>query len=172
METERLRLRPWRPEDAEAALGLYGDADLVKWLSPAMTVVPDLEAMRAVLERWATEDAELAGVAGRWAVEALDDGRLVGGVALLPLPPHGEDLELSYQISSAEQRQGFAAEAARRVVRQAFGNGVPELFVVARSANLAGAGLALTLGFQWVGETSKYYNLRLQIYRLRPSDLS
>jgi hypothetical protein len=24
---------------------------------------------------------------------------------------------------------------------------------------------------QWVGETDKYYDLRLQVYRLRPTDL-
>jgi len=37
--TERLRLRPWRPDDADAALALYGDPHVVRWLSPAMTVV-------------------------------------------------------------------------------------------------------------------------------------
>lgn len=169
--TERLRLRPWDPEDADAALGLYGDPDLVKWLSPAMTVLPDVEAMRAVLEQWAAEDTRLTWPAGRWAVEALDDGRLVGGVALLPLPPGDEDLELSYQVLRTEQGQGFATEAARRAIRRAFDEGVPELFVVARPANAAGAGVAKRLGFQWVGETSKYYDLRLQTYRLRPADL-
>ena len=25
---------------------------------------------------------------------------------------------------------------------------------------------------QWVGETTKYYGLRLQVYRIRPADLS
>ena len=170
--TERLRLRPWDPEDAGAALGLYGDAQLVRWLSPAMTVVGDVGAMRAVLEQWAAEDTRLTWPAGRWAVEALDDGRLVGGVALLPLPPGDEDLELSYQVLPDEQGKGFATEAARRAVRRAFDEGVPELFVVARPANGAGAGVAKRLGFQWVGETSKYYDLRLQTYRLRPADLA
>src|SRR5690348_6456819 len=160
LTTERLRLRPWRVDDAEAALGLYGDEQLVKWLSPAMTVVRDVDAMRSVLEQWAAEDTRLTWPAGRWAVEALDDGRLVGGVALLPLPPGDEDLELSYQILKSEQRQGFASEAARRAARRAFDEGVPELFVVARPANAGGSGVAKRLGFQWVGETTKYYNLR------------
>jgi RimJ/RimL family protein N-acetyltransferase len=169
--TERLRLRPWRPDDAEAALGLYGDPQLVKWLSPAMTVVQDVAAMRSVLEQWAAEDARLSWPAGRWAVEALDDGRLVAGVALLPLPPGDEDLELSYQVLATERGKGYATEAARRAARRAFDEGAPELFVVARPANGAGAGVAKRLGFQWVGETSKYYGLRLQTYRLRPAEL-
>jgi RimJ/RimL family protein N-acetyltransferase len=170
--TERLRLRPWDPDDAEAALALYGDPQLVKWLSPAMTVVGDAGAMHAVLEQWTAEDYRLTWPAGRWAVETLDDGRLVGGVALLPLPPGDEDLEVSYQVLKTEQGQGFATEAARRAVRRAFDEGVPELFVVARPANAAGLGVARRLGFQWVGETSKYYDLRLQTYRLRPAELT
>jgi RimJ/RimL family protein N-acetyltransferase len=170
--TERLRLRPWSPDDAAAALALYGDPHLVRWLSPAMTVVADVPAMAGILEQWAAEDARLTWPAGRWAVEALDDGRLVGGVALLPLPPGDEDLELSYQVLQGEQGKGFATEAARRAVRRAFDEGVPELFVVSRPANAAGTAVAKRLGFQWVGETSKYYDLRLQIYRLRPADLT
>ena len=31
--------------------------------------------------------------------------------------------------------------------------------------------VARRLGMQWVGETDKYYDLRLQVYRLRPTDL-
>ena len=27
------------------------------------------------------------------------------------------------------------------------------------------------VGMEWVGETSKYYDLRLQVFRIRPSDL-
>jgi RimJ/RimL family protein N-acetyltransferase len=169
--TERLRLRPWAVADADAALRLYGDPDLVRWLSPAMTVVHDLDHMRGLLEQWTAEDARLTWPAGRWAVETLDDGRLVGGVALLPLPPGDEDLELSYQVLREEQGKGYASEAARRAAQRAFGESVPELFVVVRPANGAGAAVAKRLGFQWVGETSKYYDLRLQIYRVRPAEL-
>lgn len=172
LQTDRLRLRPWRPEDAVAALGLYGDAAVVRWLSPAMTAVPDAPAMRCVLEQWVVEDARLTPPAGRWAVEARDDGRLVGGVALLPLPPGDEDAEIGYQILPHEQGHGFATEATRGVAAWAFAQGLPELFVVARPNNRAGIAVARRLGFQWVGETTKYYGLRLQIYRVRPSELA
>jgi RimJ/RimL family protein N-acetyltransferase len=172
LTTERLRLRPWTPDDAEAALGLYGDEQLVRWLSPAMTVIEDAQAMRSVLEQWTAEDVRLSWPAGRWAVETLDDGRLVGAVALLPLPPGDEDLELSYQVLKSEQGQGFATEAAHRAARRAFDEGAPELFVVARPANEGGLAVAKHLGFQWVGETSKYYDLRLQTYRIRPAELT
>jgi [ribosomal protein S5]-alanine N-acetyltransferase len=171
LETQRLLLQPWRPEDAEQAWRLYGDPELVRWMSPAMTPVPDVAAMRLVLEQWAQEHARLTPPAGRWAVREREGSRLLGGVALLPLPPDAEDTELAYVLLPAERGQGFATEAAAALVRWAFREGLPEVFVVARPRNAAGIAVAQRLGFQWVGETSKYYDLRLVVYRLRPGDL-
>jgi len=42
---------------------------------------------------------------------------------------------------------------------------------VMRPANERAEKLAERLGMQWVGETDKYYGLRLKVYRLRPTDL-
>lgn len=171
LHTERLRLRPWQPDDAERALGIYGDPEVIRWLNPAMSIVPDQRTMRAVLEQWAAEHQRLPPPAGRWSVESRADGRLIGGIALVPLPPGGEDAEVSYQVLNQERGQGFASEAVDRVVTWAFHQGMPEVFVVARPANSAGVAVARKLGFQWVGETTKYYGLRLQVFRLRPADL-
>jgi len=38
--------------------------------------------------------------------------------------------------------------------------------------NERGAGTARRIGMQWVGETDKYYETRLNVYRLWPSDLT
>src|SRR5512139_949741 len=97
--TERLRLRPWRADDAQAALEIYGDPEIARRLSPALGQVPDAAAMRLVLEQWIAEDARLVPPSGRWAVERLADGRLLGGAILLPLPPGDEDLEFGWQIA-------------------------------------------------------------------------
>jgi RimJ/RimL family protein N-acetyltransferase len=172
LQTERLVLRPWRPDDAEAALALYGDPALVRWLSPALTAVPDVGAMRLVLEQWILEHGRLAPPAGRWAVETRADGRLVGGIVLLPLPPGDEDSEVGYLLLPSERGKGLATEATGALVRWAFSQGLPEVFVVSRPSNHAGSAVAKRLGFQWVGETTKYYGLRLQVHRLRPADLA
>src|SRR6266487_6048274 len=85
--TERLVLRRWNTDDAGAALGAYGDAEVARWLAPAMDRVHDLAAMRIVLQQWVTEDARLMAPAGRWAIEHRQDRRVIGGATLLPLPP-------------------------------------------------------------------------------------
>jgi len=171
IRSARLTLRPWSPDDAEAALGVYGVEAVARWLSPAMDRVPDVSTMRALLEDWVLEVADLELPQGRWAVELAETGELVGGIALLPLPPEGEDLEIAWQLAPGAWGSGLAAEAGHAVAHHAFGSGVEELFAVVRDRNTRGAATAERVGMEWVGETDKYYDLRLQVYRLRKGDL-
>lgn len=172
LETERLILRPWRQEDAEAALGVYGEAGVARWLSPAMDRVPDGNAMRLVLQQWIAEDARLVSPAGRWAIELQEDHRVVGGAVLLPLPPGNEDLEMGWQLNPEVWGRGYATEAGRAVARWAFAEGFDEIVAVARVTNARAGATARRIGMEWVGETEKYYGLRLQVFRLRPADLN
>jgi RimJ/RimL family protein N-acetyltransferase len=167
--TPRLRLRPWDVADAEPALAVYGERDVARWLSPAMERVTDAEAMRGLLQSWIGQDLE--SPQGRWAVELAATGDLVGGVAVLPLPPDGEDLEVAWQLAPHAWGKGIAAEAGHAVAHHAFTSGIDELFAVVRSQNSRGAATAQRVGMEWVGETEKYYDLRLQVYRLRKGEL-
>ena len=167
--TPRLRLRPWSVDDAEAALAVYGVDDVARWLSPAMDRIRDAAAMRTLIESWTAE--ELEPPQGRWAVELRETGEVVGGVAVLPLPPEGEDLEVAWQLAPHVWGRGIAAEAGHAVAHHAFGSGVEELFAVVRTQNGRGAATAQRVGMEWVGETEKYYDLRLQVYRLRKGEL-
>ena len=171
LTTERLLLRSWRPDDAQAALGVYGAAEVARWLSPAMDRVQDLSAMRLLLQQWAAEDSRLTPPSGRWAIEQREDKRLVGGAILLPLPPRGEDLEMGWQLHPAAWGQGYATEAGRALAAWAFRQGIDELLAVVRPANRRAEATARRIGMEWVGETEKYYDLRLQVFRLRPPDL-
>jgi RimJ/RimL family protein N-acetyltransferase len=66
---------------------------------------------------------------------------------------------------------GYATEAAGALIAWALTHDVDELFAVARPNNVRAIATAKRLGMQWVGETAKYYGLRLQVYRIRPNDL-
>ena len=169
--TERLVLRSWRLDDADAALGIYGDAEVARWLSPAMDRAPDAPAMRLVLQQWAAEDSRMIPPAGRWAIESRDDGRLVGGAILLPLPPGDVDLEMGWQLHPSAWGHGYATEAGRAIARWAFSQGIDEVLAVVRPANRRAEATVRRIGMEWVGETEKYFGLRLQVYRLRPPDL-
>jgi RimJ/RimL family protein N-acetyltransferase len=168
--TERLVLRPWNVDDAEAGLGVYGDAEVARWLAPVMDSVHDAAAMRLVLQQWVAEDARLMTPAGRWAVELRQDGHLIGGATLLPLQPD-EEFEVGWQLHPQEWGHGYATETGLALARWAFGQGIEQVIAVVRPANGRALAMVRRIGMEWVGETEKYHHLRLQVFRLRPGDL-
>ncbi len=170
MRTERLTLRPWRAGDAAAALEIYGHPDVDRRLSPAMARVPDLATMRALLRQWIADGTGLAAPAGRWAIERTRDGQVIGGAALLPLPPGEEDLGVSWQLTPAAAGDGHADEAMVALASWAFRHEVDELFAVVRPEDTPAAAVVRHNGKRWVGETTKYFGLELQVYRLRQAD--
>jgi RimJ/RimL family protein N-acetyltransferase len=169
--TERLLIRPWSVNDAEQALAIYSAEDVTRWLTPAMEKVPDLTTMRSVLQTWVGTQPNLLPPCGRWAVQRKDNGEVIGGLSIRLLPPFDEDLEVNGQLHPQEWGHGYAAEAGKALVRWAFTQQVDELFAVARPRNTRAIAMARRLGMEWVGETTKYFGLRLQVFRVRPSDL-
>lgn len=172
LTTERLTLRPWHVDDAQAALDVYGHAEVTRWLSPDMDSVPNLAAMRLLLQQWIAEDARLPAPAGRWAIERNTDGRVIGGAILLPLPPGNEDLEIGWQLHPGTWGNGYATETTYALANWAFSQDVQEIFAVVRPGNARAAATVRNNGMHWVGETSKYFATDLQVFRLRMADLN
>lgn len=168
LTTERLVLRGWRVDDAAAALRIYGNRDVTRWLSPAIERVPDIDAMQGILGDWIDDDSPGDGPSGRWAIERRADGQIVGGAILLPLPPRGDDLEIGWQLAPQMWGRGYASESSRAIADWAFEQGLEELFAVVRPNNTRAAAVAHRNGMEWVGETDKYFGMTLQVYRLRP----
>jgi RimJ/RimL family protein N-acetyltransferase len=166
-----LDLAPWTTSDAEAALGIFGDGEVARWLAPAMARVPDLAAMRRLLDGWVSAGPAAEPPIGRWKVAERAGGRVVGAVSLLPLPPDDIDLEVGVQIARDRWGNGYAGEAGDAVAHYAFEAGVDEIFAVSRPANRRAAAAARRMGMDWAGQTGKYYDTRLDVFRLRRYDL-
>jgi RimJ/RimL family protein N-acetyltransferase len=169
--TKRLRLRPWTGDDADAALAIFGQREVARWLIPALPRAADRDDMRQLLSQWITEHNKAERSLGRWAIEVHDSGRTIGAVSLLPLPPGCTDVEIGWQIAPAAWGHGYGAEAGHAVAHRAFANGISEVLAVVRPRNTRGVATARRVGMEWVGETDKYYGLRLQVYRLTAADL-
>ena len=164
--------RTWTVDDADVALQIYGRSDVARWLSPAMDRVLDEESMRLLLQQWIAEDERSVPPLGRWAIETREDKHVVGGVALLFLPPGGEDLEIGFQLVPEEWGHGYATEAGLAVAHYALlEHHAEEVFAVVRPGNERAAAAARRMGMDWAGETEKYYQLSLEVYRLRAADL-
>ena len=169
--TERLVLREWTADDAGAALRSYGDDQVARWLAPAMDRVGDEAAMRVVLQQWMAENERMLTPAGRWAVELRRDGSLIGGATLLPLSPDDE-YEIGWQLQRGAWGHGYATEIGIALAGRAFEQGLEQVIAVVRPANTRATATVRRIGMEWIGETEKYHNLRLQQYRLRPADLA
>ena len=170
IRTPRLLLRPWADQDAAAALTVFGDEHVARWLAPAVGRVPNVESMRALMARWAQQ--RVAPPSGRWAVEVAESGEVVGALALLPLPP----------ANSTSRSAGSSHPAAwGRVTRPRPDTPWPTTPSSRAStssspsydpATSAAPHLRPRIGMEWVGETEQELRRsRLQVYRLRKSDL-
>jgi [ribosomal protein S5]-alanine N-acetyltransferase len=175
IDTERLRIRPWHGTDASAALTIYGDPDVVRWLRPFMDPVHDTATMRIVIDRWTSNDRSAADAGkpvGHWAVERRSDGVVVGGVSLQYVPPDDADLEVGWHLARNAWGSGYASEAGDAVVRWALHDGdALEVFALVGSRNDRAASTATRVGMELVGETDLYGDVPLQVYRLRHADL-
>ncbi|SDJ23969.1 Protein N-acetyltransferase, RimJ/RimL family [Nonomuraea maritima] len=171
IRTARLQLAPWTMSDVEAALGIFGDEEVARWLAPAMSRVPDAAAMQQLVSRWVADGAAVKPPLGRWKVTDRATGHTVGAVSLLPLPPDDIDSEISVQIARDRWGNGYAGEAGHAIAHYAFTSGIDEVFAVSRPANRRAAAAARRMGMDWVGQTAKYYGTRLDVFRLRRYDL-
>lgn len=86
------------------------------------------------------------------------------------LPVDEQDVEIGWQIAPEFWGLGYGTEAGREVIRRAFTQDIDEVLALVRPANRRAEAAARRIGMTWVGETEKYYGLRLNVYRLRSSD--
>ncbi|ONI77804.1 hypothetical protein ALI144C_30675 [Actinosynnema sp. ALI-1.44] len=171
LSSARLTLRPWCGDDAPAALEIYGNPSVARWLSPVMNQVPDAAAMLLLLQQWMAEDARMPSPAGRWAIELTAERRVIGGALLLPLPPGNEDMEIGWHLRPDMWGNGYASEATFCLAEWALSRDIDEIFAVVRPGNTHVATSVRRNGMQWVGETDKYFGLVLQVFRRRLADL-
>lgn len=110
IETERLILRRWRPEDREPYAAMSADPEVMDWLGqPPMTRAQS----DAQVDRFEAQFEQLGH--GFFAVERKADGAFLGFAALAPIPPgppRPEGCEIGWRLARQAWGNGFATEAA------------------------------------------------------------
>ena len=116
LHTDRLRLRPFGDEDANALYALHSDAHVLRyWDGP-----PWRDRARA--ERFVTACREMAeaGTGTRLAVDRVSDGAFLGWCSLTRWNPDHRSAALGYCYGERAWGQGYATEAARALLQWAF----------------------------------------------------
>lgn len=112
LETERLRIRPYREDDVAELLPLVGTREVAA-TTLRITHPYTEEDARAFLEL-AREPDKL------WlAVTLRSDGRQIGGIGLRIDPQH-RHAELGYWLGVPYWGKGYATEASRELLRYGF----------------------------------------------------
>lgn len=84
--TARLVARDWTAADAQAAFGIYGRDEVMRWLgAQPRRPVPSTEAMSERLARMIEQGRDRPEY-GLWPLVLRETGELVGAVLLQPLP--------------------------------------------------------------------------------------
>ena len=147
LETSRLRLRSWQSSDVVAYSKACNTPSVMKWLG-------GVESWRAVRKdiRYFSRMEASDGFTF-WALELRESQRLIGFCGLLPITekdcPFAGAIEIGWRICEGEWRNGYAFEAASRVLQFGFDDlGLSGIVSRAASGNVASRGLMKKLGMQ------------------------
>jgi RimJ/RimL family protein N-acetyltransferase len=147
VETQRLCLRMFTPDDLDALALLYGDPDVVKYIAtgkPASREEAEYHLGR-LIKYWQEHDF------GRWAMTLKPSGRFIGycGMAMY----EGRH-ELMYALSKQYWGSGYATEAVRATLRYGFEELKLEVIAAAtHKQNTASQNVMKKVGMRYEGET-------------------
>lgn len=148
VETERLVLRTWQPEDAEALGTAITESleHLGPWMPWAGLEPVAMEDRRKLIGEWDTKWR--AGEEVVYGVFLND--QVIGGTGLhRRIGPTG--LEIGYWIHADYTCRGFAAELSAALTDVAFAlDGIERVEIHHDKANVASGGVPRTLGFTFV----------------------
>ena len=146
LKTDRLTLRPFRPEDAPAVQTLVGN-----WKVARMTARIPHPYRDGMAESWiADHAAERAGGTAYCFAIALAD-RLVGATGIVRLTE--SDFDLGYWIGEPWWGRGIATEAGRRLTRFAFEDQSADRLVARHHADNTASGRVLhKCGFRYLND--------------------
>ena len=160
--TDRLRLRPLREADLESMYEVYSDPRVERWIGrhtrEDVRVELSFHINHQAVHGWSL-----------WAVELLATGRFIGDCGLQPLALAGPEVELGYDLHPEHWGRGLAGEAARAVIRHAFGPlGMDRVVAVVKPDHRRSRRVLERAGLTLVGERVAYGE-RMLLYEARPS---
>ena len=167
LETPRLTLRGWRPDDFEAYAELLADPDSARFIT--FTGRPYSKA-----QAW----AEMAFLTGHWqmlgygmfVVEERETGDFLGRAG--PLQPHGwPGFEIAWALTAGARGKGYATEAAQAAIDWSFTSlSIERIISIIHPANQASQSVARRLGEVRTNEHFSPFGEQCEIWQLERLD--
>lgn len=152
LETERLILRPFRPEDREAVLEFASNPQTQEHTGDPLR--KDLNEIDQLIENIWLKDYNTHGY-GRFALIHKADNKIIGFSGIKYLP-EADATDLGYRMLPEYWGKGLATESCRPVLDFAFNQiGLEEVIAFVEAANPASSRVLEKLGFTYV-KTAHY----------------
>lgn len=147
IETERLVLRRWYDSDRPAFAAICADPEVMQWLGGVLTreqADERIDRVEATFER--------VGY-GRFLIERKADGAFLGWCGVMPchesVTPIAGQPEMGWRLVRDAWGEGFATEAARAAIDDAFGRlGMAEVLAYTSPANIRSQAVMKRLGMR------------------------
>ena len=117
LETDRLILRRFTPEDAEDMFNNWAnDSEVTKYLSwwPHSSI----DVTRQIIQMWVNEYSK--DTTYNWGIELKEIGQVIGSIGVNDLYDKDRRCEIGYCISKAYWNKGITTEALKEVIRFLF----------------------------------------------------
>jgi ribosomal-protein-alanine N-acetyltransferase len=146
LQSARLGFRCWRDTDLQLAVNLWGDPAVTRYIAAHSYTLQEVQVrLRTEIEAERTHRMQY------WPIFLLATGEHIGCCGLRPHRP--DTPELGVHVVSRHWRQGYASEAASRVIEYAFTlDGVQAIFAGHNPENGASCRFLLRLGFVYTGD--------------------
>ena len=145
LQTPRLIIREFRPDEEETYLEMYRDADINRHLTKR-TDEERRERFKELLAGYGSKDL------GRWGVFDPANGNLAGTCKLLPNDTDPEKMEIGYVLAKKYWGKGLATELAKALLEYGFNQiGLKEICACVDFENIASQNVLLKAGFARAG---------------------
>ena len=166
IETKRLILRRYTPNDFDALYEIMSDAETMRYYPAPF----DKDKTRSWIT-WNLENYSKYGF-GLWAIVLKETNEFIGDCGITIQNIDGEMLpEIGYHIHKKYWRRGFAKEAAAAVRDWVFANTDYEtIYSYMKYTNAASIKTAQSIGMTFYKEYPDEQNGITQVFRLRKND--
>jgi RimJ/RimL family protein N-acetyltransferase len=143
LDTERLHLRPFTEDDAEAWYAIWGDPEVIWWRPQE-----DFASATTGLIRLVKRHADWPDGIGWLAIVEPETGDVVGDVILQPAP-FVDGIEVGWHLRRHVWGRGYATEAAEALIARAFRNRVVDrIWAIVAIENTRSLAVAARLGMK------------------------
>lgn len=163
IETARLYLRQFTPDDLDDLYRIYSDPEIMKYVGKGVRTREETEnALYAMLESWKQNNF------GMWALVYKIDNRFIGRCGLVFLDKTPE-IELGYILDKHYWNQGLAAEASLASLQYGFDVlKLERIVAIARPENIASQRVMQKIGMKYE-KNARYYESDVVYYSISRS---